>query len=106
MNNPAKRTRPISRDVFAILVALAHGEQTGSEIQSRIIGDTVGVYVRASSIYTALHRLKEIGLVEARSKAYRLTDKGWHELKVETRTFEGLVQHSKRRVVDAGHGRW
>jgi DNA-binding PadR family transcriptional regulator len=98
--------RPITRDIFAILVALADGEQTASEIQSQIVGDTVGLYVRNSSLYTALHRLEEMGLVRLRGKWYALTEAGWHWLRVETRTFEELVTQAKGRIIRGGYGRW
>jgi DNA-binding PadR family transcriptional regulator len=57
---------------------------TGSEVQSKIVGDTVGVYVRVSSLYKALHRLLDTGLIESENNYYWLTDKGWGALKADT----------------------
>jgi DNA-binding PadR family transcriptional regulator len=88
------------------LVALAEGGTIGSELQSRIVADTVGVYVGVSSLYAALHRLEDVGLIDSHDGVYALTDKGWHKLTHETRVLESLVQHAKRRVVATGHGRW
>jgi DNA-binding PadR family transcriptional regulator len=93
------------------MVALSAGEQSGSDIQSQIVGDTVGLYVRASSIYTALDRLEEMGLVEsaqktAQKKSYKLTEEGWRQLALETHTLDSLVRNAKQRIVTSGHGRW
>jgi DNA-binding PadR family transcriptional regulator len=86
--------------------ALSSGEQTGTEVQSQIVGDTVGVYVRDSSIYTVLRRFVEVGWVETKGKSYLLTDEGRRHLKIETHAFEALVQHAKQRIISAGYGRW
>jgi DNA-binding PadR family transcriptional regulator len=106
MDTPKIRRRPITRDLYAILVALAAGAQVGSEIQDKIIEDTMGLYVRTSSLYTALRRLVTMGLAASKDKQYHLTDQGWHVLRVETQTLEPLVIQAKRRVVISGHGRW
>jgi DNA-binding PadR family transcriptional regulator len=97
MNSQSQRKRPITRDAYAILVALSSGEMTGTEVQSQIVGDTVGVYVRDSSIYTVLRRFVEMGWVETKGKSYLITDEGRRHLKIETH---------KQRIVSAGYGRW
>ena len=100
------RSRPvITRNTYAILVALSAGEQTGRELQQHIVGDGVGHYVRDSIIYATLHRLVDMGLVEEDRNYYWLTDRGWVTLKAETRVLEALVGHAKQRVVGSGHGR-
>jgi DNA-binding PadR family transcriptional regulator len=105
MHTPA-RHRPITRDLYAILVALAAGPQTGTETQDQINADTTGLYVRSSSLYTALHRLEIMGLATCQHQQYRLIDQGWRTLRIETSTFESLVAQAKHCVVAAGHGRW
>jgi DNA-binding PadR family transcriptional regulator len=106
MNTRTGYRHPLTLDSFAVLVALSAGEQIGSEIQSQMIGDGVGLYVRSSSVYAILHRFEEMGLVETRDSYYKLTDKGWKRLELETRTMESLVGQSKKRIIDGGRGRW
>jgi DNA-binding PadR family transcriptional regulator len=106
MNEPGSLRRPLTRDIFAILVALSAGEQTASGIQSGIISDGVGLYVSPSSVYTVLHRLVQMGWATEDQKHYKLTDKGWKQLRNETRTLDALVAQAKRRVVASGRGRW
>ena len=106
MDAPRKHRQLVTRDTFAILVALAAGHQTGSEVQSRVISDTPGSYLRTTSLYTTLHRLEEMNLVESHSKRYTLSDKGWQVLRTETQTFESLVKQAKNRIISSGRGRW
>jgi predicted transcriptional regulator len=107
MNTPAaiKTRRPITRDGYALLVGLAAGGQTAVDLQSRVLADA-GVHISLTSILSALRRLEEMGLVESESRVYWLAEKGWPRLISETRTFEELAQHAKRRVLESGHGRW
>jgi DNA-binding PadR family transcriptional regulator len=106
MNNPHGRRLPLTRDAFAILVALSAGEQTGADVQNSVVADGVGLYVGPSSVYTVLHRLVQMGWATEDQKHYKLTDKGWKQLRNETRTLDALVAQAKRRVVASGRGRW
>jgi len=106
MNTSQKERRATTLDTVAIIVALAAGPKTLSEVQSQIVADTVGHYVRISSVYAALRRLVETGLLEEKFKTYSLTGKGWHKLDVEGRLLQQLVEHTKRRIIASGHGNW
>ena len=106
MDAPRKHRSLVTRDTFAILVALSAGAQTGSEVQSRIIGESVGLYVRISSLYTILRRLEDMDLIKSHAKQYTLTQRGWHVLNIETHTLESLVKNAKSRIISSGHGKW
>jgi DNA-binding PadR family transcriptional regulator len=89
-----------------VLAALAAGEQTGAEAQANVIGITTGTYISPSSIYWILDRFVEMGLAEQRGRLYKLTDKGWRRLTLETHTMEAVVREAMRRIIASGHGRW
>jgi PadR family transcriptional regulator PadR len=84
-----------------ILKALSWGPRHGHAV-ARIIRDTTeGTFeILDGSLYTALHRLEERGLVEGewglsdkgkRAKFYKLTVAGRQQLKAETATWQRYV---------------
>jgi DNA-binding PadR family transcriptional regulator len=84
---------------FYILLALADKALSGAEIQQTIIGDTVGMYVRDSTLYDALANLANAGLIsKSPSKVYRLTEVGRRRLEVESRTLRDAVRLSQVRL--------
>jgi DNA-binding PadR family transcriptional regulator len=107
-SSPASRPhrRAITRDSIAILVALADGPKSATELQSQIIADTTGNYVHLNSILTALKIMKEARVVEEKLRVYQLTEQGWHKLDIEARTLQQLAEHAKRRIISSGHGKW
>lgn len=92
------KRRVLTRDVFAIMVALAAGRQTGREIQRRVVGDTAGLFVPDSIVYEVLHRMVEDGQARAAGRVYELTEQGVQRLKFESGTYESLVEKARQRV--------
>jgi DNA-binding PadR family transcriptional regulator len=83
MNGPLESTK------YLILAALAAGAKHGTAIQSQIVGDTQGVYLRDSTLYSTLKSLVQAELIEETSTGYRrvycLTEKGRRILGLEAR---------------------
>jgi DNA-binding PadR family transcriptional regulator len=89
-----------STKYFALL-ALAGGPSHGAEIRQQIIGDTMGVYLRDSTLYSTLRSLLRDGYVEElpardrQRRVYRLSEKGRRILEMEARMHReaaGLAQ--------------
>ena len=89
-----------------VLKALSWGPRHGHGV-ARIIRDTTGgtFDILDGSLYTALHRLEERGLVEGewglsdkgkRAKFYELTAAGRQQLKAETATWQRYVASVSR----------
>ena len=78
---------------------MSAGASTGAEIQQQIIADTVGTYIKHTTLYTNLKLLAAQGYIEqtgqsAQEKFYRLTRKGEKLLEREVkmlRIMMGLV---------------
>ena len=84
---------------FYILLALADEALTGADIRQKIIGDSMGVYARDSSLYDALTNLAEAGLIErGQDKRYRLTERGRRRLEDTARTLRRAVELSQQRL--------
>lgn len=92
------RRLTINTDTFAVMVALASGPKSGRQVQSQIVGDTLGMYVRDSVIYGALHRFVDLGWADDIPGGFALTDRGRQVLKMESRTFENLLEKVKQRL--------
>jgi PadR family transcriptional regulator PadR len=83
-----------------VLKALSWGARHGHQV-ARVIRDSTGTFeVLDGSLYAALHRLEERGLVEGdwglsdrgkRAKFYNLTTAGRQRLKAETATWQRYV---------------
>lgn len=95
---------------FLILNTLASGEMHGYAI-ARWIFDASGeeLQIEEGTLYPALHRLEDRGLVEAewglsennrRAKFYRLTAGGRRELRERTRSWSEFTT-AVNRIVDA-----
>ena len=102
------RLRPVE---FHILLALADGERHGYAIRQEAAERSGGeVLLEAGTLYRALRRLLEAGLVaeqrsptndvDERRRTYRLTDLGRRSLTAETERMAALVETARRRLVD------
>ena len=103
---------PLSEPVFCTLLALARGKRHGYAIIQDVEEWTGGrVKLRTATLYTALRRLVDDGLVEetaapdpeadARRRYYRLTPAGEEVLRAETgrlREMVGLAEELAREV--------
>ena len=88
-----------------VLKSLSWGPRHGHAV-ARIIRDSTGtIEVLDGSLYAALHRLEERGLVQGewglsdkgkRAKFYRLTAAGRQHLRVETATWQRYVASVSR----------
>jgi DNA-binding PadR family transcriptional regulator len=101
-------TRPLSRDTFHILVALADGDRHGysilQEIEHRTAGD---IRLSPSTLYSAIKRLLEAGLIvelserpdpahdDERRRYYRITEAGRQAAIEEARQLEKLLMDAR-----------
>lgn len=98
----------LSRDTFHILVALAGGDRHGYSIMQEIAARTDGkVRLSPSSLYSAIKRLLEGGLIEEleerpdpdhddeRRRYYRLTPAGRRAGLEEARQLEKLLSDAR-----------
>ena len=93
MRRPRNYLRPLTVERLAVLVAIAQGEQSASEIQQQLIGDSVGaIYMRSSSLYYVLHLAVETGLAVENQGYYSLSDEGHEVLERQLTTMENLVR--------------
>lgn len=104
---------PLTSVVFEILLSLADGERHGYSIIREVSGRT-GAPLRPGTLYRALSRLLETGLVEElderpdpdlddeRRRYYRLTPLGHDVARAEARRLEGQVSHARARRLLGG----
>jgi DNA-binding PadR family transcriptional regulator len=109
---------PLTPVSFEILLALAGGEQHGYavmlDVEKRTSG---GISLHAGSLYRALNRLLEAGLIEEleerptpdrddqRRRYYRLTGTGLEVARGEARRLELQVEAARqRRLLPGGQG--
>lgn len=109
---------PLTPVAFEILLALAGGEQHGYAVMMDVERRTGGeISLHAGSLYRALNRLLEVGLIEEldepparvlrqaqdrghddeRRRYYRLTRKGLEVARGEARRLESQVEVARRR---------
>ena len=101
---------PLTPVAFEILLALAGGEQHGYAVMLDVERRTGGeISLHAGSLYRALNRLLEAGLIEElderptrghddeRRRYYRLTKKGLEVARGEARRLESQVEAARRR---------
>ena len=94
--------------VFEILLALSDGERHGYDIMREVEQRSVGATImRPGSLYRALHRLLEQGLVEEleerpdpelddeRRRYYRITDIGAEAIASEVERMDGAVRAAR-----------
>jgi DNA-binding PadR family transcriptional regulator len=97
-------TRPLSRDTFHILVAVAETDRHGYSILQEIEQRTAGeVRLSPSTLYSAIKRLLEAGLIvelnerpdpahdDERRRYYRITKAGRQAALEEARQLEKLL---------------
>ena len=101
---------PLTPVSFEILLALAGGEQHGYAVMLDIERRTNGaISLHAGSLYCAMNRLLEAGLIEElderpalehddeRRRYYRLTSKGMTVARGEARRLELQVESARQR---------
>jgi DNA-binding PadR family transcriptional regulator len=107
---------PLTPVVFEILLALAEGEQHGYAVMLEVERRSDGaVTLHPGSLYRALNRLLESGLIEElderpdpdhddeRRRYYRLTPLGTGVARVEAKRLESQVASARaRRLVKGG----
>jgi DNA-binding PadR family transcriptional regulator len=98
---------PLHKDTFHILVALADHDRHGYSIMQDITARTEGrIRLRPSSLYSAIHRMLEDGLIEElderpsgnddeRRRYYRLTPFGRKIAIAEARRLERLLADAR-----------
>jgi PadR family transcriptional regulator, regulatory protein PadR len=101
-------SNPISEPVFYILLSLASGQKHGYAILKDLeMLSERSVMLSTSTLYSALTRLEDQGLVERipvvastapglPRKVYELTPQGFNLLNVETRRLKRQVEHASR----------
>ena len=106
------RFLPLTPTVFEILLALADGQRHGYaiilEVERRTEG---GVKLRPGSLYRALHRLIQQGLIEEseerpdepmddeRRRYYHLTELGQQVARAEARRLVRAVEGARRKAL-------
>ena len=104
-------TYPVDK-TFSILLALANGPATGSEIGQQVSGDTLAAnYLQKSSLYAMLKRLTADRLIEQLDFAsytqhtkrqtfrpFHLTQKGWQALERGIPQLEMQLQLTRKRI--------
>jgi DNA-binding PadR family transcriptional regulator len=87
---------------FYFLLALADGPAQGYEIQDRIITDTMGDYLKHSSLYDELNRMERAGFIRSRAewgsrRRFVLTLKGERLARARAKTLEKVLEVSRER---------
>lgn len=95
--------------VFEILLSLADGERHGYDIMQDVERRTGGrMVIRPGSLYRAVHRLLERGLIEElderpdpdddeRRRYYRISDAGLEALREETERMSAAVEAARAK---------
>ena len=105
---------PLTSVVFEILLSLAAGERHGYAVM-REVSERTGTQLRPGTLYRALSRLLDEGLVEEldesrgddedeRRRNYRLTDLGVEVARAEARRLQEQVGHARARRLLSGGG--
>ena len=102
---------PLAPAAFQVLVALADGEKHGYAIGKEVARRTDGqVQLRAATLYTAIKRLLEDGLIQEsaarpdpalddeRRRYYRLTDRGRKVAVAEAERLEETVRQARAKL--------
>ncbi len=97
--------RPLSPQVLHILIALADGERHGYAIMQEVEARTRGeVRLGPGTLYGAIRRLREDGLIEERPsdderrRLYRLTKRGRAVARQEVERLESLYAAAKAKL--------
>lgn len=107
---PPEAYLPLPPATFHILLALADGERHGYAIMKEVAARSEGtVHLGPGTLYGALKRLLEAGLVEEggeradqemgdeRRRYYRLTDRGLSVARAEARRLDAVVRAARRK---------
>lgn len=96
--------RPLSEPVYRILLALRGAPLHGYAILQAV--EEEGFALGTATLYTALARLRDDGIVEevdapeagtdARRRTYRLTERGRARIRHEARRLEALIDLARR----------
>jgi DNA-binding PadR family transcriptional regulator len=89
---------PLGSTKYFILLALAAGPQHGAGLRERIVGDTLGFYIRDSTLYDALKVLARDGYIEGAARTYRLSEKGKKMLESESRIYKRAAELAQQRL--------
>ena len=107
---PESFRKPLSQPVIYILLSLADGDRHGYAIKQEVERRTGGgIRLGPSTLYEAIQRLLESGLIEesgsqsaepvngqeAQRRYYRLSDRGWTALAEEIRQLGRIVDHAR-----------
>ena len=105
--------RPVSDQLFHILLSLADEPRHGYGIIQEVEARTAGAAMLGSStLYSAIKRIRAWGWVEEgeapvrgdpRRKYYGLTEVGRTVVQTEARRLETLVRHARAKDVLPGH---
>jgi DNA-binding PadR family transcriptional regulator len=102
--------KPLSQPVIYILLALAEGDRHGYAIKQEVESRTEGaIRLGPSTLYEAIQRLLDGGLIEeaepaargtvngqeAQRRYYRLTERGWSVLRDEIRQLGQIVDYAR-----------
>jgi DNA-binding PadR family transcriptional regulator len=100
---------PLSPQVLHLLLVLADGERHGYGIMQEVEARTAGeVRLGPGTLYGAIRRLREDGLIEERPGAderrrnYRLTSFGRSVARLEVERLEALYVAAKAKLVRLG----
>ena len=108
--SPERIRKPLSLPVIHILLALADGDRHGYAIKQDVEERTGGaIRLGPGTLYEAIQRLQETGLIEerrlrgedpakgqeAQRRYYALTDRGWTTLRDEVQQLGALVERAK-----------
>ena len=103
--------KPLSLPVLHIMVALADGARHGYAIKQDVEARTGGaIRLGPGTLYEAIQRLEDGGLIEevpapdaepangqeAQRRYYRLTDRGWTDLRREVRQLGEIVDAARK----------
>lgn len=114
---PPQDLLPLTVPVYYTLLALADAERHGYAIITEVEARTEGaVRLRTGTLYTAVRRMLEQGLVEEsderpdpeiddeRRRYYRITDHGREVLAAEVARLEQMVALARAKKVPVGRG--
>jgi DNA-binding PadR family transcriptional regulator len=90
---------PLESTKFVILLALAAGPRHGAGIRDQIVADTLGVYLRDSTLYAALASMTKAGFIGRNGNEYQLTERGRRILEQESQTLKRATQLSQERRI-------
>jgi DNA-binding IclR family transcriptional regulator len=106
MRRPTVSLAPLSHERLAIMLAVAAGPVSASEITRQAIADSTGLLVlKRSSLFRLLLELAGRGLIARHGQdSYRLTERGWKLLELESHRAGDWSQHAQERLRNKRYG--